>query len=138
VPPAKRRPQLHERLRELLPTAQAESCQVVATFLDIRGFSTFSARGESFDSALYLRSVYSEILASHFDDSDFFKPTGDGLLLIHELPADAQRVPSIVSSILARSVALADDFGDITAEDYMVNFAVPQQLGVGIARGSAT
>jgi hypothetical protein len=51
-------PQLHERLRELLGSARAESCQVVATFLDIRGFSTFSAQGESFDSALYLRSVF--------------------------------------------------------------------------------
>jgi hypothetical protein len=48
---------LHERLRELLGSARAESCRVVATFRDIRGFSTFSAQGESFDSALYLRTV---------------------------------------------------------------------------------
>jgi hypothetical protein len=67
--------QLHERLRELLGSAHAESCQVVATFIDIRGFSTFSAQGESFDSALYLRSVFTTILSSHFDDTAFFKPS---------------------------------------------------------------
>ena len=130
--------QLHERLRELLGTARAESCQVVATFLDIRGFSTFSAQGESFDSALYLRSVYTTILSSHFSDTAFFKPTGDGLLLIHQLPLDAQAVQQIVSSILSRAVALVGSFGQITSDDYMINFPVPQKLGVGIARGSAT
>lgn len=130
--------QLHERLRELLESARAESCQVVATFLDIRGFSTFSAQGESFDSALYLRSVFTTILCSHFDDTAFFKPTGDGLLLIHELPPNAGAVPGIVSSILARAVTLVGAFGQITADDYMINFPVPKKLGVGIARGSAT
>jgi class 3 adenylate cyclase len=128
---------LHERLRELLPSARAESCQVVATFLDIRGFSTFSARGDSFDSALYLRSAFTTILSSHFDDSIFFKLTGDGLLLIHELPSSGQGVPEIVSSILSRSVSLVGAFGQITADDYMISFPVPQKLGVGIARGSA-
>jgi class 3 adenylate cyclase len=130
--------QLHERLRELLGSASAESCQVVATFLDIRGFSTFSAQGESFDSALYLRSVFNTILSAHFGDTAFFKPTGDGLLLIHVLPTNAEEVPQIVSSILARAVTLVGAFGEITADDYMINFPVPKKLGVGIARGSAT
>jgi class 3 adenylate cyclase len=130
--------QLHERLRELLTSARAESCQVAATFLDIRGFSSFSTRGESFDSALYLRSVFNTILSSHFDDTAFFKPTGDGLLLIHELPLNAEQVPEIVSSILSRAVTLVGSFGQITSDDFMINFPVPQKLGVGIARGSAT
>lgn len=130
--------QLHERLKELLGSARAESCQVVATFLDIRGFTTFSVGGESFDSALYLRSVFTTILSSHFSDAAFFKPTGDGLLLIHELPHDAQIVPEMISSILSRAVTLVGEFGRITAGDLLINFPVPQKLGVGIARGSAT
>ena len=130
--------QLHEQLRGLLPSAHAESCQVVAMFLDIRGFSSFAAKGESFDSALYLRSVYTAILTSYFPDVDFFKPTGDGLFLVHELPSEAPKVPAVVSSVLARCVSLVDAFGLITAEDYMVNFPVPQLLGVGVARGSVT
>lgn len=131
-------PQLHEQFRELLGSARAESCQVIATFLDIRGFSTFSAQGESFDSALYLRSVFSTVLSAHFADANFFKSTGDGLLLVHELPADAQQAPEIVSSVLSRCVSLVAVFGQITADDYLINFPVPQKLGVGVARGSVT
>jgi class 3 adenylate cyclase len=130
--------QLHQRLRELLPVAHAESCQVVATFLDIRGFSTFAAKSDSFDSAIYLRVVYSNILKSYFPDVDFFKPTGDGLLLIHELPPESPNVPTVISSILNRCISLVGHFEDIAADDFMVNFDVPQLLGVGVARGSAT
>ena len=129
---------LHERFRELLGSARAETCQVVATFVDIRGFSTFTAQGESFDTALYLRSVFSTILSVHFPDATFFKSTGDGLLIVHELPANPQQVPEVVSSILSRCVSLVAAFGQITANDYMINFPVPQKLGVGIARGSVT
>jgi class 3 adenylate cyclase len=130
--------QPHEHLRELLRAARAESCQLVTTFLDIRGFSTFSSGAESFDSALYLRSAFDTVLSSHFADTAFFKLTGDGLLLIHELPPEAPRLPEFVSSILSRAVRLVDEFGQITADDYTINFPVPQRLGVGIARGSAT
>jgi class 3 adenylate cyclase len=130
--------QLHERFRELLGSARAETCQVVATFADIRGFSTFTAQGESFDTALYLRSVFSTVLSEHFPDATFFKSTGDGLLLIHELPSNPQQVPAVVSSILARLVSLVAAFGRLTANDYMINFPVPQKLGVGVARGSVT
>lgn|GEM_PF-1262396 len=130
--------QLHEQLRELLGTAKAESCSVVATFLDIRGFSAFTAPGGHFDSALYLRSMYDKILSERFNDSVFFKPTGDGLLLIHELPTRAEEVPTFISSILARAVSLTDDFAELVSTDLMINFEKPERLGIGIARGSAT
>jgi class 3 adenylate cyclase len=130
--------QLHQRLRELLPSAQTETCRVIATFLDVRGFSTFSEKGESFDAATYLSSFYSTVLASNFSDADFFKPTGDGLLLIHHVPADRADIPHAVSSVLARCVSLVEAFGQITADDFMINFPVPQRLGAGVARGTAT
>jgi class 3 adenylate cyclase len=130
--------QLHERLRALLPHAHAESCQVVATFLDIRSFSAFAARSESFDAAIYLRSVYQTVLTSVFADTHFFKPTGDGLLLVHQLPSSSEQVPPFVSTILRRCVLLVREFGHITGDDFMVNFPVPQQIGIGVARGSAT
>jgi len=129
--------QLHERLRDLLPSAQAETCQVVATFLDISGFSTFSKRGESFNSAIYLGSAYSTILSTYFPNADFFKPTGDGLMLIHQLPSSRTEVPHAVSVILAKCVSLVAAFGQITGDDYMINFPVPQSLGPGLTRGSA-
>lgn len=130
--------QLYERLAELLPTAQAQSCQVVATFLDIRGFSKFSAGGESFDSALYLRSVFATILSEFFPDANYFKPTGDGLMIIHELPTTTEEVRQLLASILSRCLRLVEEFSEITRDDIMVNFAVPDKLGVGIARGSVT
>jgi len=129
---------LHERFHELLGSAHAETCQAVATVVDIRGFSTFTAHGESFDTALYLRSVFSTILSEYFPDATFFKSTGDGLLLIHELSSVPQRVPEVVSSILSRSLSLVAAFGQLTANNYMINFPVPQKLGVGVARGSVT
>lgn len=130
--------QPHERMRALLPSARAETCQVIATFLDIRGFSTFSAKGDSFDIATYLSSVYSTILTSYFPDTTFFKPTGDGLLMIHSLPTDRTDIPNAVSSVLARCVSLVGAFGQLTSDDYMINFPVPQLLGAGVARGTAT
>ena len=33
---------------------------------------------------------------------------------------------------------LVEAFGQITANDFMINFPVPQRLGVGVARGTAT
>ena len=130
--------QLHERLRQLLMSARSESCQVVATFLDIRGFSAFSTRGESFDVAYYLRSAFSAILSLYFADATYFKTTGDGLMVIHELSDDRETVPGTVSSILKRSVELVRVFPDITEGDFMVPPPVPEDLGIGIARGPAT
>jgi class 3 adenylate cyclase len=131
-------PQLHERLRALLPSARAESCQIIATFLDIRGFSTFSAAGESVDIALYLRAAYSAILRDYFSDAVFFKPTGDGLLVVHELSDDTEQVKALVNSILERSLTLVKGFGTITSTDVLINFEVPSELGIGIARGTVT
>lgn len=133
-----RKLQLHERLHELLGAAHAENCSIVATFLDIRGFSGFTAPGGPFDSALYLRSLYDKILSEYFNDTIFFKPTGDGLLLIHELPSIPEEVPATISSILSRAANLVDVFGQILSDDVMINFDKPQKLGVGVARGSAT
>lgn len=111
---------------------------MVATFLDIRSFSTFSEKGESFDTATYLSSVYSTILATYFPNASYFKPTGDGLLIIHDLPDDRDHVPYAVSEILSQCAALVEAFSRITADDYMINFPVPQRLGAGVARGTAT
>ena len=121
----------------MLPTARAESCQVVATFVDIRGFSGFAVTSDSFDTAVYLSAVFSAILGS-FSDVAYFKLTGDGLLLIHDLPSSRAEVPVVVSSILRRCVTLVEEFPEITSEDVLVNFAVPQSLGVGVARGPVT
>jgi class 3 adenylate cyclase len=130
--------QLHDRLRSLLETAEAQSCHVVAIFLDIRGFSTFASRGESFDIAFYLRSIYGRILDIYFPAASFFKPTGDGLLIIHELPPQASSLRSTLTALLTSCLELLDAFGGITKSDIMITGPVPDKLGIGIARGTAT
>jgi len=125
-------------MRDLLPMAHAESCQVVATFIDIRDFSTFALTAESFDSACYLRAVYTVILRVYFPDADFCKLTGDGLMLIHHLPQSRAAVLHKVTSVLSRALRLVDEFAVITAHDIAINFPVPTSVGVGVARGSAT
>jgi hypothetical protein len=39
--------QLHDQLETLLPTVRADNCQVVATFLDVRGFSSYAEIGDT-------------------------------------------------------------------------------------------
>jgi hypothetical protein len=73
---------MHRKFRELLATANGRSEFVVAVNLDIRGFSDWSRRVESSQTILYLTKVYPKLIDQYFADSWFFKPTGDGLLLV--------------------------------------------------------
>jgi class 3 adenylate cyclase len=127
--------QLHERLRQVLPSAETEASYAAATFLDVRGFSSFAARSESFDVAHYLRAIYSRILEEYFDDYEFFKPTGDGLLLVHALPSTSSGIAATLSSLVERSLRLVEAFPRLADGDVMITAAVPANLGIGIARG---
>lgn len=129
--------QLHRHLKELLPTAKGESHTAVVVFLDIRGFSSFAKIAESADAALYLRSIYIRILDSYFPESSFFKPTGDGLLIIFNYE-DVEQLTKTVNNAIDASLRLIQDFSTLTSEDPMINFDVPSDLGIGLARGSAT
>jgi class 3 adenylate cyclase len=126
-------------LESLLPTARADNCQVVATFLDVRGFSSYAEIGDTSNVAAYLRSVYTTILRDYFPDRSFFKPTGDGLLLIHELVLEkSSEWPATIQGLLERSIALVAEFPRLTVSDLAVAPPVPADLGIGMSRGSAT
>jgi len=56
---------------------------VVVLFLDVRGFSSFAGSAESVEAALFLKKMYLRVLTDYFVDPDFFKPTGDGLMLVY-------------------------------------------------------
>jgi class 3 adenylate cyclase len=73
---------MHKELRRLLHKAEGQSRRVVVVFLDVRGFSSFAGIAESTDTAEFLKTVYLKILDEHFPDAEFFKPTGDGLLIL--------------------------------------------------------
>ena len=130
---------MHRRLLALLPKAQGHSCHVIAVFLDIRGFTSFAGANESTDAAAFLRTMYLRILREYFsDDVLFFKPTGDGLMIIVGHPDDADAFRFRINDVLRTAVRLVDEFDQIADEDVMVNFEVPTSLGIGVARGSVT
>jgi class 3 adenylate cyclase len=127
-----------EEFRRHLADAHGESCQALAMFLDVRGFSTFAGVAESSDTALFLRSMYSRILDSYFPEADFVKPTGDGLLLIRELTTDLAEVTARIRAWVQRGLDLVQDFASLTDDDLLITIPVPRQVGIGLARGSVS
>jgi class 3 adenylate cyclase len=122
--------------RDQLKNAEGKSRHVVVIFLDVRGFSSFAGIAESTDTAEFLKSVYLRILDHYFVEPDFFKPTGDGLLLIYGYSRET--LTEAVRSAVDRSLKLIEDFPTICDDDPMINFEVPRRLGIGLSRGSAT
>lgn len=127
---------MHRELRELLHSAEGESRRVVVVFLDVRGFSSFAGIAESTDTAEFLKTVYIRILDEFFPDAEFFKPTGDGLLIL--LGYTSQNLEKAIRFAVDKSIEIVEGFPALCANDPMINFDVPTKLGVGLARGSAT
>lgn len=121
-----------------LRTARGESCHVLVAFIDVRGFSSFAGVAESTDSALFLRAMYTKVLNEYFKGFTFFKPTGDGLMIVRELNEDVKSVTDGFHEWTSRARDLVSDFPTLTAEDVLINVRVPERVGIGIARGSAT
>jgi len=65
----------------LLETAQGQSDFVIAVVADIRGFSEFSRRNESPNTAMFIKRFYVQLLTKYFPEAAFVKPTGDGMLM---------------------------------------------------------
>lgn len=128
---------MHRELKELLHDAHGETTKVVAMFLDVRGFTSFAGLAESPDAADFLKSAYTKMIDRHFADADYFKLTGDGLMVIYGF-TDADTLKAALRDCVDKSLALVDEFPEITKDDPMINFKVPTNLGVGIARGGAT
>lgn len=127
---------MHRLLRDSLVDAEGHSDLVIVIFLDVRGFSSFAGMAESSEAAIFLRRMYIEILDSYFPDSVFFKPTGDGLMIIRHFDKDT--LSEKVTESIVGALNLVAAFPTITSDDPMVNFSVPESLGIGIARGAAT
>jgi len=127
---------MHRKLMDALPDAEGFSDLVVVVFLDVRGFSSFAGMAESSEAAIFLRRMYLNILQEYFPDATFFKPTGDGLMIIRHFDRDS--LAEEVEMAVRTSLRLATDFSSISQGDPMVNFDVPTELGIGITRGAAT
>lgn len=125
---------VHNELRKLLRTASGDSQFVLAVNIDIRGFSAFFK--DSSQAAAYLSSAYTKILDEYYPEASFFKPTGDGILLVQII--NRENLQSVVSTALTTALKLDKDFATICAEDPLINFETPIHVGIGLSRGSAT
>ncbi len=130
---------MHRQFLKLLPSTKGESKPVIALNVDVRSFSKFSLEVESVDTALYIRKIYQAILKDYFPDADFFKPTGDGLLLVFDIEEGNNKdLSSKANALVERSMRLVDDFADLLAGDPWIYFPMPTRIGIGIARGAAS
>lgn len=127
---------MHKLLKSKLPAATGSADFVVVIFLDVRRFTTFAGMVDSINGALFLRSIYTRILERYFPDVTFFKLTGDGMMIIRKYTPDT--LTEIVNDSIRQSIALVEGFAELTNGDAMINFGVPENLGIGIARASAT
>jgi hypothetical protein len=127
---------MHRQLRKLLDDAVGEQAFVIAVNLDIRGFSAWSRRVESAQSSLYLKKVFPKLIDTYFHDDWFFKLTGDGLLLVR--PFIETELPTLVDSTLRDSIEIVESFGSLCQHEPMVNFKVPDAVGIGIAQDAAS
>lgn len=126
---------MHRIFRKALDTATGVSQFVIAVIIDIRGFSAFSQTRESPDTAMFIKRVYMKLIDSYFDFASFYKSTGDGLLLT--IPFDENNLKEMAQKTVASCIACHTEFGHICSNDPMINFKVPEKIGIGIARGTA-
>lgn len=126
---------MHREFKNRLKDAEGASEFVVAVNLDIRGFSAFSKNVESPDVAVFIKKVYLKLIDEYFPGASFFKPTGDGLLII--IPYTEEQLERVARDTIKSCLKVLTEFGTFTATDPMINFEVPSRLGIGLSRGTA-
>jgi class 3 adenylate cyclase len=127
---------MHRSLRKLLDDATGVSEFVFALNIDIRGFSDWSLTVDSAQTALFVKKVYAKLIDAYYSDASFYKPTGDGLLVV--VPFSEDTLHEVAQKLVRDAIQIVDSFGTICAEDRIINFATPQSVGIGIARGPAS
>jgi hypothetical protein len=124
---------LHRTIRKLLPDAAGESEWVVAVNVDIRGFSSHMSANPS-ETALYLKKVYARMLDRFFADHSFFKPTGDGLLVV--IPFQEADLQVVANSVVGDCLTLVEEFPTLISDEPLVTFPHPDRIGAGVSVGS--
>lgn len=127
---------MHRQFRQHLDKARGKSEFVLAVNLDIRGFSDWSRRVESRETILYLTKIYPKLIDAYFSDRWFFKPTGDGLLLVRAF--EEPELPSLVEKTVIGCFDIIDSFSALGEGEPMINFETPSEVGIGLAQGAAS
>ncbi len=126
---------MHRDFRRLLEEATGLSEFVIAVNLDIRGFSEFSKTVDPLESAQFLKKVYMKLIDEYFSDKTFFKPTGDGLLIV--IPYTEKNLEIVIKKTIISCLKVLVDFSSFCSKDPMITFDVPGKIGIGLSRGSA-
>lgn len=131
---------LHQRktqptLRFALLDAQGISEFVVVVFVDVRGFSKFSKSNESPDIAMFIKRFYLQLIDNFFNKANFFKPTGDGLLMTFTY--NDKTLHATATYVIQEIMRCLNEFPSMLEGDPMINFSVPENIGFGVARGTA-
>jgi class 3 adenylate cyclase len=126
---------MHGEFLDLLDDAIGVSEFIIAINLDIRGFSAFSMNVESSETAIFLKKVYKKLITDYFTDASFFKPTGDGLLVIIKYTEGSLK--ECVTNSISTCLSAIKDFDSLLKDDPMINFEVPNKIGIGLSRGAA-
>jgi class 3 adenylate cyclase len=126
---------MHRLFKKLLADAEGTSQSVFAVFVDVRGFSAFSQKVESPDTAEYIKLIFRRIIGEFFPQAKYFKPTGDGLLLV--IPFTSKTLQKESRVVVDGALNLHTQFPTLCADNPIINFSVPDKVGIGIARGTA-
>lgn len=127
---------MHRQFRKLLDDAIGEAKFVVAANIDVRGFSDWSLRVDSAQTALYIKTLYARLIDEYFPDPAFATSTGDGLLVV--IPFEQRDLEATVRTTISHCIEIVDRFPTICTTDPMINFEVPENVGIGVSRGSAS
>jgi len=128
---------MHRILKKLLPDAKGESIFSLAIFLDVRGFSEFSVDVDSAAVGVYVKKLYLKILDNYFPKPTFFKPTGDGLMIITDLDeSDEEGCKKVINENVQSCFKLLSNFSTLFRNDAVIYFETPQTLGIGMKRCS--
>ncbi len=128
-------PSQKEEFRRKLEAAEGVSRQVIIVFADIRDFSRFSRDNDATDVGIYISRIYLQLMGM-FPSADFYKATGDGLMII--VPHDRGNLRDRAQEVVQACVKCVNDFSQLCVDDEMINFEVPNRIGFGITRGSAS
>jgi len=125
---------MHKEFKRLLENATGESERVIVVIIDIRGFSPFCKDVDSADVALFVRKVYTKLIDEYFPNASFFKSTGDGLLIT--VRYTEENLKEVATNTMISCLKALKDFPSLCAGDHMINFPVPQMIGIGLSRGA--
>ncbi len=126
---------MHRIFRKALDDAAGVAESIIVVMTDVRDFSRFSEGCDSVEVAMFIRWVYIRLIEDYFPFASFYKSTGDGLLLV--VPIGGENITEVSRKVVDSCIKCHSEFGSICSDDPMINFKVPDKIGIGVARGTA-